>query len=240
METNNRRYVLAGMAAAVSLPLLGMPVRSAARSREVTFPSRPVTLRRELERQLGDGASLRVVRDWQVTFQAVAAGATVSGRQQMCEVDVPPPLQALGDIERKREVTGLFPMTLSAQGLITIWTDPEPVSIASAVRQASRAIEKSSLASADIRDAKGYFARIGKMAAQFVSKVPRDLFFPEAGQRRETRNLKLPDGMTGSYEVTIEADARASDGLLVSSERRIVTRIGDSSRLARERWTLLV
>ncbi|MBX7458710.1 hypothetical protein K3152_10680 [Qipengyuania sp. 1NDH17] len=237
--SSNRRAILAGIAAGASLSLLSLPVRLAAAPRGITFPEGRFILRRELERGLGGGAAIVVTRNWECSFDQIGAGASVRGTQGRCDVKAPPALAALAEMERSRKVTGLFPMKLDNEGHIFDWGGRGATGIEAALRAADARIDSLTLADGDKRDAKAWLAQVGSTAAEVVSQVPRDLFFPEAGKRTENRKMALPDGQTGSYDITIEAEARQSDGLLVSSERRIVTRIGDSSRIARERWTLL-
>ena len=237
--SSNRRMVLAAITAGSVMPFLGLPVQLAAKPCAISFPAGGFTLRRELERGLGGGSAIVVTREWRCHFAQLAAGAAVSGIQDGCKVTAPPALSALAEMERARQITGLFPMQLDKDGRIASWGEPGASGIDPAVRAARERIDSLALAEADKRDARTWLAQVGSTAAEVVSQVPRDLFFPETGRRTDSRAMALPGGHSGSYDITIEAEARASDGLLVSSERRIVTRIGDSSRLARERWTLL-
>ena len=240
MGSSNRRTVLSGIAAAGGLSLLGLPVRLAAKSRTVEFPSKPFRLRRVLERDLGQGAQLSVQRDWRCRFDPAESGAQVVGAQTRCSVIVPPALSALGEIERKREVTGLFPMQLDANGIIRGWEHDRPLGIAAALEQARKRIASLPLEAEEKRDAQTYLAAVAGKAAELVSTVPRDLFFPATGTRTETRALILGGGLKGSYEVTVSARSQAASSLLAFSERRIVTRIGDSERLAREHWSVVI
>ena len=221
----------------MGLSALALPVGGSAKASAVAFPEGRFRLRRVLERGLGGGGAIIVTRDWGCRFTKLASGAQLDAQQIGGDVKAPPVLAALADIERKREVSGLFPMRLDRSGTIVDWADGS-TSIANAVAQASRVIDRKALEQAAETDAKRYLAEIGKTAASLVSQVPRDLFFPEAGKRSESRKLALPGGGSGSYEVTISARARVSSGLLIESERRIVTRIGDSARVSRETWSI--
>jgi hypothetical protein len=219
------------------LPALALPVRLAAKQQIRVFPAGPIRLRRELERGLGGGASLIVTRDWECRFFANREGARIEGRQVDVSVMAPPALAALAEIERKREVSGLFPLKLDRGGAIVGWPSGE-ANVARAVERAAREIDKKAVEQSAQADAKRYVAEIGRTAAELVSQVPRDLFYPQTGKRTETRSLDLPGGEKGSYEITIFAKSRRSDGLLETSERRIVTRIGGSARVSRETWTI--
>ena len=195
-------------------------------------------MRRRLHRELGGGEAIEVVRQWRCLFLERDGGALVRADQTGCEVSAPKQLASFAKMERERKVTGLFPMTLRGDGLIADWPAAKPVGIASAVDTAARQLQAIKLPAGERDAAKRYFAEIGKTSAEFVSQVPRDLFFPEIGRRSQSRKLQMPDGQTGSYELTIEARASASSGLLSHCERRIVTRVGESSRTSLERWSI--
>lgn len=236
MTQTSRRDVLHAIGWGVALPALALPVRLAASEGRVSFPDSPITLTRELERSLGGGAAVTVARTWECRFNPMSGGATIDARQIEVSVEAPPALAALAKIERSREVTCLFPMELDMSGAIVGWADGD-TDLQRAVEEAARAIDLKALEQSAETDAKRYVAEIGKKAAALVSQVPRDLFFPQTGERSELRTLDLPGGGKGSYEVTISATARASDGLLDKSERRIVTRVGGSERVSRETWS---
>lgn len=233
----SRRHVLNTIGWGLALPALALPASLSAKAGPVTFPTGRIRLRRTLERGLGDGKAVIVTREWDCRFVRLSTGAKIDGQQVAVSVETPPALTALADIERKREVAGLFPMELDRSGAIVGWSD-ENASIAQAVAQASREIDRKAMQQAAEADVKRYLAELGKTAASLVSQVPRDLFFPAPGKRSESRKLALPGGGTGTYEVTISASARTSDGLLAQSERRIVTRIADSTRVSRETWSV--
>lgn len=224
------------IAASLALPLLGLPVRGAAMSK-VSFPQWPVRLTRRLERGLGDGASLIVSRTWECRFELAGSGATIAARQMAVDVVAPPALSALAEIERRREASGLFPMQLDASGAIVGWSQNQ-TDLDHAVAAARAAIESKDLQARQEDDAKRYVAAMGRTAAAVVSQVPRDLLFPRAGERREERALDLPGGGKGMYELTVRASAQPASGLLKSSERHIVTRVGQSSRTSSESWSI--
>lgn len=219
------------------MPALALPASLSAKAGAVSFPTDRIRLRRTLERGLGDGKAVIVTREWDCRFVRLSIGARIDGQQVAVSVDTPKALAALADIERKREVSGLFPMELDRSGAIVGWSD-QNANIAQAVAQAAREIDRKAMEQSAQADVRRYLAELGKTAASLVSQVPRDLFFPAPGKRSESRKLALPGGGTGTYEVTISATARTSDGLLAQSERRIVTRIADSTRVSRETWSV--
>ena len=237
MTYTTRRAALQALAWCTASLGFGLPAAAATRA-GVAFPNGPVRLRRELVRGLGDGAAIVVTRDWECRFILTASGARVEATQVAVDVEAPAPLAALAEIERKREVTGLFPLEIDKHGVIVDWSEASG-DIAQAIRQAAIAMDHKAAEQDAGADAKRYLAEIGKTAAALVSQVPRDLFFPQTGELYEQRDLPLAGGVKGSYEVTMLASTKPGGALLDHSERRIVTRVGDSSRVSRESWTIL-
>ena len=103
------------MGAALGGARVGAQVAEAAGFRA---PGEPMRLTRVLERELGDGAKVTVTRTWRVRFVAHAAGYTVEGEQIAAEVDAPPRLAVLAEVERKNPHAGPFPIALDQAGLI--------------------------------------------------------------------------------------------------------------------------
>ncbi|MBT8428007.1 MAG: hypothetical protein KJO02_08255, partial [Erythrobacter sp.] len=184
----NRRHILSTIGWSLVLPALALPASLSARAVSVSFPTDRFRLRRTLERGLGDGKAVIVSREWDCRFVKLAAGAKIDGQQVAVSVETPPALAALADIERRREVTGLFPMELDRSGAIVGWPD-DNASIAQAVEQASREIDRKAMEQATQADVRRYLAELGKTTASLVSQVPRDLFFPAPGKRSESRKL---------------------------------------------------
>lgn len=235
--TEGRRQALKAIGWAAALPLMAMTRPLHARVDRARFPAGRLTLTRVLERGLGDGKALTVTRSWECTFTLHNKGARISARQTDVQVDAPAPLSALADFEKRRTVTGLFPMLLDDRGLIVDWSG-EGASIDRAVELAREKLEAGQLAASDRADAARYMAEMGRVAASVISSVPRDLFYPTTANQYEQRNIDLPGGGVGSYELTLKAETQGNSGLLHRSERRIVTRIGGSSRASREEWSI--
>ena len=237
MTHGDRRSALAAIGSVMALAGLGQPLRAATRTSPVRFPDEPVQLQRVLMRSLGAESSITVSRTWECRFASTAEGARIEARQIAVDVQAPAGLAALAQLERKREVTGLFPMTLDATGMMTGWAGGT-ADLQTAVAAARRIIESRELDGPSMQHASRYVADMGRIAADLVSQVPRDLFFPEPGEKRQERALDLPGGGKGHYELIISARACAQSGLLERSDRRIVTRIGDSLRTSSERWSI--
>ena len=240
MSGIERRIAAQRLALAALLPFatLGLsPARAARRPLEV--PEGNFRLERVLNRGLADGAAIVVTRHWHIEFKREGSGMTVSGAQVFADVTAPPPLEPLAAIERARSASDLFPLTLDEAGMI-IPTDGKGDD-AALVRalETGRALVRSLPSASAQDDAKRFMAQLAGMSAGAVSRLPSDLFFPKPGQDTTTQAIALPGGGTGTIAIEAKASAAPKSGLLVSSERRIVTRIEGSERNTAESWALL-
>lgn len=223
--------------------MAGFPFPVVARAgedaRTVVFPSAPMVLRRELERGLMDGNAIVVVREWQCSFAPDAGGCTVSGRQTMVDVAAPRSLAALAEIERRRAVDGLFPLVLDRSGQITAGpASSDGRAIQHAIETARAVFEGLPAAVVAAADPDAFLRQVNATAAEMVSRVPRDLFFPTPGTTTDARDIALDDGETGRIEVVVEAQAQPGSGLLASSQRTVRTSVGESVRVSREAWSM--
>ena len=156
MTFTTRRATLQALAWCTASLGFGLPAMAAGRA-AVVFPTGAVRQRRELVRGLGDGAAIVVKRDWECRFNLTASGARVEVRQVAVDVKAPAPLAALAEIERKREVTGLFPLEIDTHGVIVDWPDAS-WDMAQAVRQAALAMDRKAAEQEADADAKRYLA----------------------------------------------------------------------------------
>ncbi len=203
-------------------------------------PAGPMRLTRQLSRQLADGAQIVIERTWEVQFRNQAAGYSLDGRQVAVEVSAPHSLEMLARIERDRTESGLFPIELDRNGLIS--ADAETGSLApidQAVSQARKRIEASGLSTKAAADARQFLAYLQKSAADLSSQMPGDLFHPVRPNWQENRTIRLPHGQTGSVSVSFTAITNPEAGLMERAQRIIVTEIGEASRTSRENWKLL-
>lgn len=237
-----RRTAMArlGLTALAPFAALGMPLGGAGAARRgVAVPSGAFRLERILTRDLAGGAAIVVTRGWRIAFAGDDAGMMVSGEQTFADVAAPPALAALADIERSRSASEVFPLALDGAGLIRSSSrDLNGAPLVRALETGRALVHSLPLVAADRRDAHSFMAQLAGLSAGAVSRMPRDLFFPQPGRDTTTRVIALPGGGAGSIAVISSASAAADTGLLVTSERRIVTRIEDSERNASERWTL--
>jgi hypothetical protein len=120
---------------------------------------------------------------------------------------------ALADSERSRSTAGLWPIRLSAGGLIlaTGTGSAEAAGLGLPGRPASAAV---------------------------LERLPDDLFFPSLGPIRSVQAIELPGGLTGEFVVEYSARGVADAGWLDRAERRVTTRVAATRETAVERWLM--
>lgn len=239
--SQSRRQSMRLMIGAAILPTLVMGLPRLARAAGSGFdpPSGPMRLSRTLIRDLPDGAVISVRREWEVRFSPAADGFSVSGRQTAVEVEAPPVLEALRQLEKQRKETNLFPLMLLPSGLIAAGgqeADAELFDLA--VAEAAKLINRSALSAGDASVTGKSLAVLQKSVAVLLSRVPHDLFRPGQSHWQDDREVVLPQGQTGTVSVMFNAQMNASGQLMEQSERRIVSTIGTSSRTSSETWEL--
>lgn len=229
-----RRRVLGG--AIVALVTRASPLVAAG---HLNIPGKPMRLVRRLERGMRGGAVITVERAWKISFRPQDAGIAVSGEQISVSVDAPEALAPLARIERSRSTSEMFPIRLTANGSIaSIGPYAESTDLAQAVRKAEAEISQRAIPAAAKAQQKQYLAQLQRAAGSFLDQLPRDLFFPAAQPSRTVREVSLPNGLVGEFEVLYEARQTPDHGWLDLAVRRVVTRIGDSERHSREVWSM--
>ena len=236
-----RRQIAAWLCGtAAVLPLAALSATPPAISAQGAFapPETRLVLTRVLHSPLADGKEVVARRSYAVRISPHGDGFRVDGELLDCEVEAPPPLQALAEIERNRPDTGLFPLRLNSRGLLLPWatTSHSGEAIGKAAVAASRTIDDSALGNADRAQAQGFIAQVRDGAARTL--WPSDLFRPEPGRRVEQQQFALPDGREGRITVEINARADSAPGVLAELERTIVTEMAGSRRVTREEWKI--
>jgi hypothetical protein len=201
-------------------------------------PSDPVVLTRVVRRGLPDGKEVVSRRTYSVRFSRDGDGFLVEGELISSEVDMPPSLSAFAEIERARPDLGLFPIHLDANGRIV---DQQPVKPSVAGQAAVAAgidrLRRAPLSDSERNEAAAFLRQVLERDGAMV-QWPTDLFHPTPGQQRSTRQMKLPDGRSGSVTVAIEVRVNEPGGLLEQFDRTIVTQLEGSQRTVRETWLL--
>lgn len=247
----SRRRSLRVMGGAAMVPLLALGWPRLALGAQASFepPAAPMRLSRTLVRDLPGGAEIMVRRRWMVEFRPSADGFTLSGQQTSVEVETPPTLGFLAQLEEKRIEAGLFPMALSPGGMIVTGDQapdsempdsemPDSEMFDRAILAAARHIDHAGLPADDARQAIEALSALQKSAANLTSKVPRDLFRPLRPHWQVDRNIDLPNGRSGGIAVIFDARMDAAGQLMEQYERRVVSSIGSSSRTSSELWEL--
>lgn len=229
---------LSGTAAVLPLAALSATPPAAVAQGPFTPPESQLVLTRVLHSPLADGKEVVARRSYAVHIRPDGDGFRVDGELLGCEVEAPPPLQALAEIERKRPDTGLFPMRLDRRGmLVPAATAPQPGEAAGkAAAIASRAIDGSALDSAERSEAQGFIAHIRSKAS--ATLWPSDLFRPEPGRRVEEQQFALPGGGEGRITIEINARTDSAPGVLSELGRTVVTEMAGTRRVTREEWTI--
>lgn len=241
MRGMDRRTLLRAAAAALLLPIAGAASERAMASSGARFvpPAGPMLYTRRLERGLKDGASIVVSRSFSVVFQRQGDGYRVEGRQVGVDVSAPDALAEFARIERERKEPGVFPLILGPSGLIQGTDGPRSSStVEAALREATSRIRAREMAPADKDALQQFILAIHQSAGKLVSELPADLFAPIQPERRESREVALPDGEAGEVTVLFTAQADPVTGLMREAVREVVTALGSDQRRTVESWQL--
>ena len=234
MSDFSRRSVLAGAAA-----ITCNPVVSAAATRRLSIPSGPMDLQRTITRGLGLNAYIAVTRSWVINFAMQGSGVIVSGKQIDVEVDAPSSLEAFAQLERSRSTNAMFPMMLSDLGLlISAKRHLDSDDVQRALEEARQVIEARDLSDDNKAAQLAGLAELQRNAGSMLQGIPPDLFFPMKASSKAVESVLLPGGMTGEFELHYNAECASDAPWLKRSERRVITRIGDSERRSSDVWTM--
>lgn len=231
-----RREFLGG--AIAGLGLMGLPAGAQAQA-TIPLPQGAMVLTRKLERQLIDKRTISVTRKWLIQFGKHSGGISINGHQIDAVVDAPSQLAALADIERKRSTDGMFPILLAADGrIIAAGHQEAQADVTRAVRSAETYIAREWSNEGQRLAAKQVLSQLQMASSSLFDNLPPDLFFPNGKPVQNIQPVNLPDGSTGQFELHYEATPATSGSWLHHASRKIVTRLGDSSRLSLEIWSL--
>ena len=230
-----RRGFLLGLGALAALP-------APALARALTgAPEGDFVLERVLVRGLSDGKRIVVTRRWSIAFApSEAGGLRVTGEQSFAKVDAPPPLQALAAIEAGREEAGFLPLQLDMTGEIVSPAEGEaPPALPEDVVSAALAYARARSAGAEVSaTARQFVTDLSQRGHEWLTKLPRDLFFPEPRDRSASRDIALPDGTQGHVILRERALAASEWGLLREFAREAETSTAAYSQKGSDRWTL--
>lgn len=216
-----------------------VPFESVLALSSVPLPTRPMLLKRRVERDLRDGARLVVTREWQAVFTPQGRGISVTGEQTSVSVEAPALLAPLAEIEESRSTDGMFPIMLDQTGMIMATGDAiEQQDLNAAISKARSMIRATSSDTASQSRRLAFLSQLQQAGSDVLEQMPKDLFFPAGNPVKNLRPLELPGGMTGEFEFSYIAEAAPDAPWLAQAERQIVTRIGKDERRSKELWTL--
>ena len=202
-------------------------------------PEGTYALCRTLERSLRGGEVLTVERCWEIRFTAAGTGTAVDGTQSGVRVQAPPALAPLAAVEEQRVEDGIFPVTVSADGLLSPNSGARAAPALADAGRAALDVIATIEADPEAADMMGSFVRqVSAAASQYLGQVPRDLFYPAIRSDRQEIALDLPGGAKGSVVIEQTATTTGADGLLAEARRSIVTRTGETERSSVETWVL--
>lgn len=216
------------------------PLSSAAWSAPVGMASESrKTLTRVLKRGLRGGSSIVVERSWQIDFSRQGQGTAITGTQLSAHVEAPEELAGLARIEEQRSTQSMFPIFLGQDGLIMVAAESNANSDAmgAALAEADRILKERKIPDASADAQRADLARLQLAGTTLLDRMPRDLFRPSREWDRQTRQVPLPDGTTGEFELVWEASMSES-GWMKQAKRTVKTRIGATERSSSETWTM--
>lgn len=193
-------------------------------------------LTRVLTRELGDGKAIVITRSWRIRFERTPTGYAVDGEQIAVDVDVPPRLARLAEVERCRPQQGTFPIALDGEARIVSAEPGDPSPIPGLTEAAGRYVrDRNDTARTAAMD---YVAAIQQAGAKLGGQWPSALFFPAGPRGSETRRLAIPGGGEGTVTVTFDGELDRAGERLARARREIVTQVGGTTRTSVETWQL--
>ena len=210
-----------------------------ASARAITPPPQPMVYTRRLERTLVGDARIVVERKFAIRFTRSDTGFVVDGEQIAVTVETPKELAALGEMERERVETGIFPLELDRSGRIRsgVGADEEP-EVEEAIRYVSDAVAKLDRSEDERATMKEFVNAIHQAGTAIVSMLPPDLFAPVESDRTDMRTIALPVGGEGIVETRFTAQRDPSTGLMRRATREVVTSIAQDERRTTETFSL--
>jgi len=233
-----RTVLLAG--AAAILPLAALALAPSAATATTISPflpsSEPMVLTRVLRRPLPGGIVISTARSYEIRFVREDGGYRIEGELIGVTVDAPRQFEALAALERGRPDTGMFPMRVDGEGRF-VGGDKRPGQpVAREAGRIAQALVPAGVSGSEARDAGSFISQT--TANPVLTAWPADLFRPAPGTHNSSQVVPLPGGKTGEVLVAIEANVDQGSGMVRSLQREVTTRLGDSTRVTIETWTL--
>ncbi len=233
-----RGVQLGGVAIAVPCAI-SFAADTKADGRPLPLPAKPMRLTRVLTRDLRGSAQLRVSRAWQVEFAELERAIAVSGMQISARVDAPPQLAQMAQLEEGRDTSDIFPILLSENGVITAaGPATRPDDLNEAVARAQALIADTPIPDDEKAQHHSFLTQLQLSGASLFDQMPPDLFFPAGRPVQSRKEISLPGGLTGEFEILYEAFTRPGTPWLHRAVRTVITQIGGDARRSIEEWGL--
>ena len=234
-----RRTALGWLALGPLIGLVGLPAQAQRSGSQFAPATTPYRLRRRIERELRDGATLIVERTWSVQFVPQGRGFRVDGEQSGVTVDAPPALSFLAQVERNRIDQNMFPLMLGSAGEIigqSATRDDATLSVAiDKVRQRLAAASEQGM---DAEAGEEFLKHLQRAGEEALATWPTALFAPGELDVVHEREVALPAGRSGILTVRTLAASDPATGLMRQFERRVETRLGTRTKAGLERFSL--
>ncbi|MBX9644107.1 MAG: hypothetical protein K2W91_08415 [Novosphingobium sp.] len=201
-------------------------------------PFEQLILSRTVIRELSDGTQIKVTRRYAVRFAPAESGFLLDGKLVDVSVDVPPLLNSLAEVERRREETGMFPVRIDSTGTILSGQGGGQADLRARDEMTTRAtavLAGTGMPSENLQLGTRFVSQA--LQAQPRSPWPVDLLRIPPGEHRQSRTVALAGGAEGRIEVVTRVDALLPCGLPSSIERTVVTLLAGTRRVSREIWT---
>ena len=224
------------MGSLATLGLGGVPVLAQS---GLALPLGTLVLTRTIVRELADGKQIVVERAWQVGFAHDAPGILVTGRQISAAVDAPEALAELAAIEQRRDTDAMFPIRLSGDGLIEhVGLFEKQADIDAAVQVALEMVARLPIGNDQQAQMRRTLSQLAAVGSSMIDSLPPDLFFPRSAAVHDRRQIELPNGSLGEFEVSYRSTAAGVGPWLANAERLVITRHAGQTRHSSESWSL--
>ncbi|WP_162925109.1 hypothetical protein [Aurantiacibacter odishensis] len=237
---DRRGALVLGLAGAVATTFVSTPAVALPVERLIDPPEGPMRYTRSVTRDLIDGTPFTVTRHFRIVFQPFAEGFMLHGEQQDVRVDGPEVLAPFAELERARDESGLFPIALNAFGQILSSQIAAPAGphLRQAVDEAVAEIASHPIGEDEHQQVAQFLRALQQVGNRVTAHLPLDLFAPSSQSRHEERDIVLPGGVEGKVESVFEAERDERTGLMREASRSVMTRVAQTSRGTRERWSL--
>lgn len=200
-------------------------------------PAQSQVLTRVLRRALHDGKEIVATRRYRLAFEPLDDGYRVVATLIDIQVEAPPQLNALAEIERRRSDDAGFELRLDQAGqIVERHAGPNTGTRARLAATGETLIAAAVTANPERQKAISLLSQM--LATMGTTALPVDVFNPLAPRRNEHRALTLPDGSQGAIDIELVAQApdRSTRSRLYS--RTVVTTLGGTRKVSREDYTL--